>query len=62
MRGHEWSLTIASAALAALALATPCLAKPVSLVELSAVRPVELIQRFNADAAQARLLVVLSPT
>ena len=53
---------ITGAALAVLALATPCFAKPTSLIDLSGVRPVELIQRFNADAAQARLLVVLSPT
>ena len=45
-----------------LGLVTPCFAKPTSLVELSGVRPVELIQRFNADASQTRLLVVLSPT
>ena len=62
MPWHERRRTIAGAALAALVFATPCFAKPTSLIDLSGVRPIELIQRFNADAAQTRFLVVLSPT
>jgi hypothetical protein len=55
MRSARW------AALLLLALAAPTYAK-VSLVTLSNIRPAELITKFNADAAHARLLVMLSPT
>jgi len=33
-----------------------------ALRTMTAARPVELIQRFNADSAEARLVVLLSPT
>jgi hypothetical protein len=56
MRSVRW------AALLLFALAAPALADPPSLVTLSKVLPTELITRFNADAAHARLLVMLSPT
>jgi len=56
MRSARW------AALLLITFVTTALAKTPPYFTLPSIRPAELITTFNADAAHARLLVLLSPT